>query len=549
VLILTASGNNRDTLATYQAAVEREPRGIFVICFNSNSKVERLAGDRERTIVFSQPLPTGRDGYLATNSLAAMSAVIIRAFGESPIPAGQVLAKSSAQFPKELANATGESDFYLALFGGWGRPAAIDLESKFSEAGLGGVMLADYRNFAHGRHNWIDKRGSHTTVVSFITPESAALAKKTLALLPTSTRIIKLATELEGSVGALALLMDVFRLTMYVGQLVGIDPGRPGVPDYGSRIYRLGPTPCGQLRSLQETKSPVERKLSARGTISNVSDREIVIRAQRVFVASMRGARFGSVVLDFDGTVLPPGAHSGTKIKPAIVSFFQKLLRKGIPLYFATGRGDSIHPIIAQSLHPRLHSRVFLSYYNGAVTRCLTEDPPKSEGGLRHTDFETLLAQIKTDPFIAGIANPENKSFQLTLKATNISEFRAVSVALRELVARQPTLRMRVVQSSHSVDVIPEESSKLNCVMLAQSRLPAGNEVLTIGDCGAIFGNDYELLTHPFSLSVDTVSADLRSCWNLLPRGCRNVAGLVSYAGWFRISSGSFTLSIPRNVC
>src|SRR5260370_29648479 len=33
--------------------------------------------------------------------------------------------------------------------------AAWDLESKFSEAALGSIQVADYRNFAHGRHHWI----------------------------------------------------------------------------------------------------------------------------------------------------------------------------------------------------------------------------------------------------------------------------------------------------------------------------------------------------------------------------------------------------------
>jgi hydroxymethylpyrimidine pyrophosphatase-like HAD family hydrolase len=196
-----------------------------------------------------------------------------------------------------------------------------------------------------------------------------------------------------------------------------------------------------------------------------------------------------------------------------------------------------------------MHSRVFISYYNGAVTRRLSEDPPKPEGGLHHIDFEALIAQLKIDPFIARIAKPENKSFQLTLKAASQEEFPAASTAIRELVARQPKNRMRVVQSSHSLDVVPEESTKLNCVRLAQSHLVAGTEVLTIGDRGAISGNDYELLTHPFSLSVDTVSADLGSCWNLLPAGCRNVAGLGLYAAWFRVKSGCFTLSIPKTLC
>ncbi len=72
----------------------------------------------------------------------------------------------------------------VVLFGELGRPAAIDLESKFSEVGLASVQLADFRNFAHGRHNWLDKHLSNTVVVSIEIGQEAALASRTLRLLP-----------------------------------------------------------------------------------------------------------------------------------------------------------------------------------------------------------------------------------------------------------------------------------------------------------------------------------------------------------------------------
>jgi predicted ATPase len=64
------------------------------------------------------------------------------------------------------------------------QPAAVDLESKFVEAALGCVHLADYRNFAHGRHHWLAKRGNTTAVLALTADLEKKLAQKTLQLLP-----------------------------------------------------------------------------------------------------------------------------------------------------------------------------------------------------------------------------------------------------------------------------------------------------------------------------------------------------------------------------
>src|SRR5258706_14034164 len=73
---------------------------------------------------------------------------------------------------------------WVVLFGGWGLPAAVDIESKFVEAALKNIQLADYRNFAHGRHHWLAKRPNETAVLALITPEEEKLARQTLDLLP-----------------------------------------------------------------------------------------------------------------------------------------------------------------------------------------------------------------------------------------------------------------------------------------------------------------------------------------------------------------------------
>jgi len=540
VVIFTASGGNRDILAVYDAAAAREPRGILIVCGKRNSKVEQRAGKDERTEIFVAPLPAGKDGYLATNSLVAFIGLILRAFGADEKELARLARSADTFSPKALGRAE-VTPYFLALFGGWGRPAATDLESKLSEAGLAGVMLADYRNFAHGRHNWIDKRGDASTVVAFITPDSEALAKKTLALLPESTRILRLTTDQEGGLGALALLLQVFDLTAAVGRGVGIDPGRPGVPTYGRRIYHLGPVIDVGPHNARE--AAIQRKLAARNSLGSQIDQGIVATAHAKYLEILQEGRFGALVIDYDGTVVRPGAAHDAKLSAPVVAVLEKLLRADIPLYFATGRGDSIHPVLTKSIDQKFHSLVSVSYYNGAVTSRLTEPPPTPEAGGHHQIFAELLEKLNADPVFGRATQPSNKGFQLTLRIQDQSAFALAAGRIRETVLAEFAMTLRVVESSHSLDVIPRDTTKLNCVRLAQTTL-GDSRALTVGDRGALSGNDYDLLSHPYSLSVDAVSSSLTSCWNLLPCGVRNVSGLLHLAKWFRMRRGTFGLTI-----
>lgn len=395
------------------------------------------------------------------------------------------------------------SQYYLAMFGSWARPAALDMESKFSEGGLGSVMAVDYRNFAHGRHNWIHKLGVRTTVVAFITPDTELLAERTLKLLPAATKVIRFATDLSGPNAGLDLLSAVFAFTNVVGKLVGIDPGRPGVPPYGSRIYRLGPVAKGKSVGEDTKQAAMDRKLSARGTCQQEADRKNVDAALKTYIARLRKARFGAVVLDFDGTVVPPASAANAPLDTEVVSTLRALVSNDIALYFATGRGDSIHQTIANIFPSKYHSKVFISYYNGGVTLPVSHAPPRPEDAETFSTLANLLSIVQSDPLVGSITRITNKGFQLTLKATAPAHFRPALASIREAIARDPSSHLRIVQSSHSLDVIPRESSKLNCVRLAQSQLGDRLSVLTIGDKGSVSGNDFELLTHPLSLSVD----------------------------------------------
>ena len=89
---------------------------------------------------------------------------------------------------------------------------------------------------------------------------------------------------------------------------------------------------------------------------------------------------------------------------------------------------------------------------------------------------------------------------------------------------------VKVFRSGHSVDVIAKTTSKR--AVLQQVRMLTNadaHEVLCIGDKGRWPGNDSELLAEFPSLSVDEVSTDGETCWNLAPAGFVGPDALASY--------------------
>src|SRR5206468_2651544 len=122
--------------------------------------------------------PSAKDGFLATNSLLAFAVLLVCAYNCAfssdevlPRDFDSLLVENHADrdYIEDLrahCNPLWKRETLVVLYGPSVATAALDLESKFSEAALGNVQLADFRNFAHGRHNWLAKRASKTAVLA-----------------------------------------------------------------------------------------------------------------------------------------------------------------------------------------------------------------------------------------------------------------------------------------------------------------------------------------------------------------------------------------------
>jgi len=540
VLILTGRGSNADILSAFRYAVNAEPHRLMAICMKKHSSLSRLAQKFSYARFLDFELPSKEDGFLATNSLLASITLLIRAYNS-------LFTKNDA-LPAELISLVELRDYEYAkpllgkssiiiLYGYWGLPGAVDIESKFAEAALGHVQIADYRNFGHGRHHWLAKNGTETGVIALETPEDKEIASKTLNLLPNSIPSMKIVTELKGPVGSLDLLVKAMHLVNLAGEVRGINPGRPGVPKFGRSIYHLPLPFCsrfiGATHRMRRLEVIAILRKSKNLSLPDMDDRELEYweNAYRMFIRTLEQTNFGGVVFDYDGTLCDVDErYSGPSAN--IISELLRLLKDGLIIGIATGRGRSVKKDLRRLIPQEYWERVLVGYYSGSDIALLNDEEHPDKAAPMHPALEVVESLIDGHDQLSLMAEFEYRPKQITVEARNLSLWTKTKTILKDLVNTTNIQNVRVLESDHSLDIIAPDVSKLNiatsCQQMARS---IGNPecVLCIGDKGEWPGNDYELLTSSYSLSVDTVSSSATTCWNLARPGYRGTQATIEY--------------------
>src|SRR5258708_1036063 len=255
----------------------------------------------------------------------------------------------------------------IALHGPQSRSAAFDLESKLIEAGLVSVQLADYRNFAHGRHHWLAKNPD-SAVLALASKDETLLAERTLRLLPRNIPSMLIASPASGYASWVALQAAVFDLVSKFGDMRKIDPGRPGVPAFGRRIYHLNA--FGRTKSdLKSTAITRKKKSWSRVDSEYLKKLDIAFRD---VCEKFRKAKFHGLVLDYDGTVCDHVNRFGA-IPKAMVEALSGFVETGFLLGISTGPGKSARKAPQNPISRTSWNRVEIGYYNGAVVAGLED--------------------------------------------------------------------------------------------------------------------------------------------------------------------------------
>ena len=545
LILFTARGRNKDILRVLDHAVRHRVR-ITLICASENSPAANRLRRQGSHTIFEFSYPALRDGFLAVNSLAVTWWTMARAFG-SPLPKARLIKSSLSNLHSLSFVPADRRHTFLILFDRWTCPVAIDLESKLSEAGLSASLLSDWRQFGHGRHNWLAKNATFSSVVSLELGPESALAKKTLSLLPTSVPQTRISSELPGITGVCHLLLQSFAFVAELGSRVGIDPGRPGVPKFGSTIYHLGPMTPRPTRTISKCwnmEAAVERKLSVLGCGIEANLKNLVASAAKAFSSKLKRRRYGAIILDFDGTLAPSGLMPDKKLPREISTTVLRLLRSGVLIGIATGRGDSCHDNLRLTFPKKYWQQILVCHYNGATIGNLRELSEKPIEWSENPELRRIADRMADDPILSQTALLTFKKAQITIRADTVENAALVEKYIREKLRRAPNHSVRLVASSHTLDIVPVSSVKTALADHFREKLANSYDVLAIGDRGDLQGNDFELLTLPYSLSVDRVSTDLNSCWNYLPPDVYNHEGTALYLSQPVVGEGYFKIGI-----
>lgn len=519
VLVASASGRNRDVLAALRTCIQAEVPALATITTRRPSPLAQSASAYSRSRVAEFSLPAGKDGYLATNSLLATMLVLARAYGFDPRVR---VSDIESALPGDLVRRT-----VLVLHGGWASPVATDLESKLNESALAGALLADYRNFGHGRHLWLAKRSAETLVVALSTPDVSDLAGRTLALLPPATATLRLTSDHCGPAGTLDLLVQALLFVGALGRASGVDPGKPKVPSFGRKMYALpaGVAPPGI--------TPVDRK-HRRAPVRDQRTRAVLEVGHTAFLQRLRAAHIGAVAFDFDGTL---SADRTKPVSDEVGRELARLARAGILVGLATGRGDSARTELRNALPKTAWKNVLVGYHNASEIGALDDDSvPRAATG-SSSSLAELARRLRQDSVLRDLAEISESVDQLSIRPKTGLRLRPLSLMSHVLSLASDFARVYVVTSTHSVDVVTPGTSKLAVVRALKDRLRPPADVLSIGDRGAWPGNDFELLSGALTLSVDEPSTVADRCWNLAPPGVIGPEASAFYLNRLRVKN------------
>jgi D-arabinose 5-phosphate isomerase GutQ len=551
VLFISASGKNTDILFGYKTAINLEPDRIYSLCMKKDSPLAKLAANTSLSKHYEFDSPSGKDGFLATNSLISFFTLIYNVFKTaSDSPPFAIANKESLNGLEEFLNSVSPNYTFNILYAGYGYPVAVDIESKLVEAALADVIISDYRNFGHGRHHWFAKRKANSAIIAIVTPEEELIAQKTLSLLPSDIPTLIIRTNYNSPFASIDLLIKSFYFVDGLGKLQNIDPGRPGVPDYGSKLYNLRYTSLFKEKvDIPELeKIAILRKVKV-PSINRLGNEEKIFwrNAYKNFKETLKKTEFGSIIFDYDGTLCSSSSRY-TGIDKEVTEQLIRLLNKGLIIGVATGRGQSVRNDLHSKIPVKYHSNVVVGYYNCADIGTLKNDHLPNKKGVNNELLQDIFQLIKSYPFPASVC-PELKPNQVTVEIKDKKGWVKVRSIIIDLVLSKNYLGIQILESSHSIDIIDQASTcKTNilayCNKLAKKNLKTQN-CLCIGDKGQWPGNDYQLLSSSYSLSVDEVSSLSEMCWNLAPPGIKNTKATLYYLSYLTLNKNGATITLP----
>lgn len=498
VVLFSASGKNHDILEVFRAAIARGCRVLIFTTKEKSSLVKLAKSYPLDAKIISPQTKIPQDGFLAVNSTIAMSCLIakleeylcgVAISKESPV---QTAILDHNKLTNDVEQITKKTVHIISS--NWGSPAGLDFEARLAESGVSQCFLTDPRNLGHGRFIWLEKWQSISQMVLFYDDESKSLINRILKVIPENIKCYQIYSPFNKTLGAIYFLTRSILLFGAFARHFDNDPGKPSVPEWGRKLHRF----------------KIANKFYGKGEISapgkNISDLPVFNTA------------FSGVVLDFDGTVVDTKDRY-LPIPDKIISQFERLLKNGIKIGIATGRGSSAYRALKKQISPEYHKSIYVGLYNGTLINSVAEELRKPTGvwHLRRI-IDSLLDCADIE------------SSKISSRKTQISIRKVTNKKIDELIhylsssLGQHSRYIKFCKSAHSLDIIPFWASKITLVQSLCDSL--NSNILCIGDQGQIGGNDEELLSWTPSISVGSKQPASNQCyWLGKNREMREVTG------------------------
>lgn len=517
VWLFSAGADNPDAAAALAAATGSGAASVTLMTVNADGASARAAAASPRASVIVVPVTERKDGFLATHSLVAMGTATLAAAAAvagDPHP-HSVVERLAAEFGRVAEGDASPTlgfkpgDTVIVLHDPQCRTLATLIETSLWETAIAPVQRADFRNFAHGRHVWAARHPDSMFVIALTTAASRDIWSAIRSALPPTIRSFEADLGHAGRFRTASSIAEGLVIVRALGDIAGIDPGRPGRGEFAGAIYgdtgladlarRLGPAVRHKLEAVQLHDDPSCPTIAA-------------CSAHRKWVEDLSAARIGGILLDYDGTVVTTQARLESPAAD-VVAELARLADAGIAIGFATGRGGSAGVALREALPIRLHRDIMVGYYNGGHVRALNvnieEDQPPADPGLA-----ALADFIETRGLLRKGVLLKRGGVQITVRHGDVVEPAAFVSAIGGFPALADG-RIRALSSHHSFDLVPAPTTKTTVTDRMRGTLADGLQVLAIGDSGEPGGNDCELLGRPPSVSVDGVSGHLGGSWSL----------------------------------
>ena len=331
LVCFSASGRNQDIITAFRVAATREMEPLSALVLAEHPPLEKLGTKFGYADVVCMGHRLFKDGFLAVASLVGSSMLLVRAYravfgrSERDIPESvveliqQVTSFAGLEDIRAKADRVMQGRSYVSvLYSSELAATAVDLESRFVEAALGALHIADVRNFGHGRHFWMARKGQETGVLALISERQEDLGTRTVSLLPDEVTTLPIHFRGSTDVQALAGLVVGLFVTESAAGFADVDPGKPGVPTFGRRLYQL------KLKPERSRQADLNRAATLRRKGARSDDPLWIARYQHA-LETVNSSRYEALVVDYDGTLCDPRKRA----EPLSAAISEELTRLG----------------------------------------------------------------------------------------------------------------------------------------------------------------------------------------------------------------------------